>query len=419
MRNAKRKATTWLLLVFFTFIAVLAGAYSNGLNAHAAEDFRLWRQNDVRWGSNPIGGSTVRQSGCYITSIAMVAAASGARDTDEFDPGVFSADLNAINAFNQWGGLSSWSSVNKVVNEISITSYNLSFSSSDQSGKAAEIKKLLDEGSYVICNVGGHWVYIDGVIGDDVYMADPAKDEILMFEAYKNENITLYQTLKGKEPYSGFTPLYDVDKDGSGNGAAPVTASVSTSRTTSVQTSSVTTTTAVTSSAVKETTTLSETSAAKTATSAVPLDTHKTTTKAASGEYVTGEYYCTESKVPVYSEPNGKADNGLMIESGNIVDVVSVSGGFGEVRIGGRKLWIDLSCFEKASEEEIPVGDINSDGAYDAYDLAVINDYLSSLDRLPEGVSVLTGSEKAAADINGDGTVDNTDVLMFLMRVCN
>ena len=143
MRNFKVKGITGILLVLFTIIVFLAGVYRPQTTASAAEDFRLWRQNDERWGSYPIGGSTIRQSGCYMTSIAMVAVASGARDSENFDPGVFSKALNEINAFNQWGGLASWGSVNSVVNEISISSINLNFTSDDQSGKAAEIKKLL------------------------------------------------------------------------------------------------------------------------------------------------------------------------------------------------------------------------------------------------------------------------------------
>lgn len=397
MRNVKSKGITGILLALFIIFSVIAGAYRPRMTASAAEDFRLWRQNDERWSSCPIGGSTIRQSGCYMTSIAMVAVASGARDTESFDPGIFSKALNEINAFNQWGGLASWGSVNKVVNEISISSKNLNFASEDQSGKAAEIKKLLDEGSYVICNVGGHWVYIDGVIGDDVYMADPAKDEILMFEAYKNENITFYQTLKGKEPYSGFTPLYDVSDEKSED-----------------------TQDIVETSAAAVTTTTASVCISVTTTSTVAVTSVKATTKAAPVVYESGEYCCKEDDTKVCSIPDMSSVTDITLEKGNIVNVLSIDNGFGEVIVNGRKSWIELVRFEYVgSYKELDVGDINNDGSADEYDLAVINDYLSSFGSLPEGVSVLTRSEVAAADINGDGIVDNTDVLLFLMRVCN
>ncbi len=394
MRNFKVKGITGILLVLFTIIVFLAAVYRPQTTASAAEDFRLWRQNDERWGSYPIGGSTIRQSGCYMTSIAMVAVASGARDSENFDPGVFSKALNEINAFNQWGGLASWGSVNSVVNEISISSINLNFTSDDQSGKAAEIKKLLDEGSYVICNVGEHWVYIDGVIGDDVYMADPAKNEILMFEAYKNENITFYQTLKGKEPYKGFTPLYDVSSKMSNDEecSAPSECMVTTTAVSSLPLTTTSTTTA----------------------------NGKSTSQPAPDIKLTGEYCCKKNMANVYSAPKTDAECDISLKKGNIVDVVGIDNGFGEVMINGKKSWIDLEEFELTADvPELISGDINNDGSADEYDLAVLNEYLSSLGMLPEGVSVLTRNEVAAADINGDGTVDNTDVLVFLMHVCN
>ena len=151
MRTEKDNGIMRLLLTLLIVLGVMAGVYRPSQTAKAAEDFRLWRQMDSRWGNTAIGGSNVRRSGCYITSIAMVAVASGARDTSNFDPGVFAQQLNNIGAFNSSGGLSSWASVNKVVKEISIDSANLNFKSSDQKGKAAEIKAALDKGSYVIC----------------------------------------------------------------------------------------------------------------------------------------------------------------------------------------------------------------------------------------------------------------------------
>ncbi len=411
MRTVKDNGIRKLLLTFLMIIGVLAGAYRPVHTANAAEDFRLWRQMDSRWGDTAIGGSNVRRSGCYITSIAMVAVASGARNTTDFNPGVFAKQLNDIGAFNYSGGLSSWASVNKVVKEISIDSANLSFKSTDQKGKAAEIKAALDKGSYVICNVGGHWVYVDGVIGDDVYMADPAKDDILMFKAYNNANITLYQLLKGKTPYSGFTPLYTPD------GAASVTTAAVATTTTSTTTKAATTTTQATT-----TTKAAVTTKAATTTKAAAAATKEASTTAKPSTtvtYVKGEYYCPDSRtVTVYSE-DGK-ETAAVLEEGNIVDVIAVNGDMGEVVINSKKCSVRLSELVFAGNgKKLVMGDINNDGAFDGYDLALINEYIISRSRLPEGVSVLTKSEIAAADISGDGLIDNTDVLMYLMRICN
>ena len=406
MRTAKENGIIRLLLTFLIVFGVLAGVYRPAQTANAAEDFRLWRQMDSRWGNTAIGGSNVRRSGCYITSIAMVAVASGARTTDNFNPGVFAKQLNNIGAFNSSGGLSSWASVNKVVNEISISSANLNFKSTDQKGKAAEIKAALDKGSYVICNVGGHWVYVDGVIGDDVYMADPAKDDILMFKAYNNANITVYQLLKGKNPYSGFTPL--------GALVTTTTTTTTTSTTTSTITTTTTTATATTTTKIAVSTTKAVTTV--TATSAKSADAASSSTVT----YSKGEYYCPDSSiVKVYAEDDSKTI-AAVLEDGNIVDVIDVSGDMGQIMINGRKCRVRLSELEYAgASKKLVVGDINNDGAFDAYDLALVNEYIICRSRLPEGVSVLTKAEIAAADISGDGNIDNTDVLMYLMRICN
>ncbi|MBP5379800.1 MAG: dockerin type I repeat-containing protein [Ruminococcus sp.] len=401
MRTVREKRLFSVLLAVFILIGMLAGICQTNNKAHAAEDFRLWRQNDERWGDQPIGGSTVRSSGCYITSIAMAAVASGAKDTESFDPGVFAKTLNDMGAFNQWGGLSAWASVNKAIPEVSIATANLSFKSDTQSGKAAEIKEYLDKGLYVICNVGGHWVYIDGIIGDDVYMADPAKDEILMFEAYDNKNITLFQAIKGKEPYSGFTPLETAVKEEKSSAAV------------SSVTAALTTTTAAQSAKTTITTTKVTTTTAKAQTTPRPAVTTVT--------YKAGEYYCPDTvPVRVWSDIKTKKDAIASLSAGNVVNVLSVSGDVGEVKINGKRGYVELTKLWYAGEpEDYASGDVNNDGECNACDLALINEYLNSLGKLPEGVSVLTSSEAAAADISGDGIVDNDDVLLYLMLICN
>ena len=103
-------------IAFIMMIVMIAGSVDPKNTAHAAEDYRTWSQKDDRWANTAMGGSTIRESGCYVTSIAMVAAASGARDTDSFDPGVFARQLNNIGAFSWDGSLMYWASVNAAGN---------------------------------------------------------------------------------------------------------------------------------------------------------------------------------------------------------------------------------------------------------------------------------------------------------------
>lgn len=346
MQTFKRKGIHGVLLAAIIVIGLLAGVCRPCESAAAGEDFRTWRQLDERWADLPLGGSTVARSGCYITSIAMVAVASGARDTESFDPGVFAKALNDMGAFSPGGALVSWGDIQKAVNEVSVATPNINFTSTDPAGKAKEIKSYLDKGQYVICNVGGHWVYIDGVIGDEVYMADPAKDEILMFEAYNNSSITFFQVFNGKNKYSGFTPLTVFSK---------------------------------------------------------------------------GEYYCPQGRtVNVYADKEDKTEAVAVLEPGYVVSVSGVSTDMGQIYIGGYLGWIDLTELEFAGKPQtFTAGDINNDGVVNEYDLALLNDYLDSRWRLPYGVSTLTSSELAAADINGDGVLSDSDVLYYLMLICD
>ena len=134
-----------------------------------------------------------------------------------------------------------------------------------------------------------------------------------------------------------------------------------------------------------------------------------------------GEYYCTDSeKVDVYADMNDQKGSIAALEYGNIVNVVSISGSYGEVKIGGKKGWIDLSKLEYAgTAQKLEAGDINADGFTDEYDLALVNEYITKREKLPEGVFVLTSWEAKAADLSGDGIINNTDVLLYLMRICN
>ena len=451
MRTAKEKGMFRLLLTFVLIFGMIAGAYHPEKNFYVAAsddrtasdenneeeypvitDFRLWRQRDPRWASTPIGGSTLGSVGCYITSIAMAAVASGAREIGNFDPCVFAKQLNEIGAFTSGGALARWASITKIIPEVAITGGEKSFASSDQSGKAAEIKKNLESGFYVICNVGGHWVYIDGVIGDDVYMADPAKDEILMFKAYNNSSIRYYQLIKGKNPYSGFTPLYDVSDEGRTTAATTTktvkTTTTAASPTTTVAKVSTYVVQAVTQVVTAETAPSSSAPAAVTSTvKASPASTTTTSattapeTTTSTVTYLTGEYYCpSRSTVKVMGLVNDKECVLATLSEGDIIDVTKTEGSKGTVSIDGSEGFVELSELEFAGEtKELAVGDINNDGTLDSYDLAIINEYIASLDMLPDGVSILRKCEVAAADINGDGAVDSGDVLLYLMRICN
>ena len=138
-------------------------------------------------------------------------------------------------------------------------------------------------------------------------------------------------------------------------------------------------------------------------------------------EYKTGEYCYTDAEsMNVYTELENKGAVAAVIENGGVVNVLSVKGRYGELKIGGKKCWADLEKLEYVgNEKKLSAGDINGDGSADAYDLALLNEFITKREKLPEGISMLTSWEEKAADFSGDGAINNTDVLLYLMRICN
>lgn len=388
-------------IAFIMMIVMIAGAVDPKNTAHAAEDYRTWSQKDDRWANTAMGGSTIRESGCYVTSIAMVAAASGARDTDSFDPGVFARQLNNIGAFSWDGSLMYWASVNAVIPEVRIETANLEFTSYSREGKAAEMESWLNKGYYVICNVGGHWVYVDSISGGCVTMADPAKTETDLYSVYND--IYYYQVLSGKEPY------------GSQQTETLAVMPAETTTTTAFTTTTTTTTNITTTTTTTTTTTMTTTTTTMTTAAVSTVFMTKAADVIPTGEY----YYSGNETVNVYTDLSENTDTIAEMQNGDIVNVTRVIDGWGCINIDGTDAWVKLSELVYAGDGvELVPGDISGDGAADAVDLAVLNNYIRDLNDRPEGISTLRRCEIEAADISGDGIINDTDVLMYLMLIC-
>ncbi len=372
MNCCKKRTFTGIIFIAVSLIAILFYP----LKASAAEDYYKWRQNDSRWGSILLGDSTqtMAQSGCLVTSIAILAVHSGAEDADSFNPGTFVTALNSINAFSG-GAIASWSKITEVVPDVQFVK-KYTFTSSTQSGKAAEMKAINDEGYYMVCNVGNHWVFIESIDGSNVYMIDPAKDDTDLFSSYSLSSITELRVFSGKN--------------------APQS---STTQTTTAATTTSTTTITVTTTTTTTTTTATTTNSSK---------------------YKTGEYYASAKTVSIYSSASTNSSVIETVQKGYIVKITSFSGSMGCVQLGAEKGWISMSDLTYAgTQATLTKGDINDDGSVDKLDLALLNEYLSSLSELPDGISYLLESEIEAADLNNDGVVDNNDVLKYLSIICN
>ena len=389
-----------------------------------------------------------------------MAVHSGSVNPDSFNPAIFANALNGINGFTYGGSIASWSSVSAIIPDVQIMGVN-EFNSNDQKGKADEIRSVMEDGYYVICNVGNHWVFVEDVTEDGVYMIDPAKDDVLMFDSYDNYNITEYEILKGKNPSSlssataetatalttAFTTTYETittTTTEETTTSETTTTTTTTEETTTSETTTTTTTTeeTTTSETTTTTTTTEETTTSETTTTTTTTEettTSETTTttiteettipettsvpkftenisQTTENEPVSEFYYSGEETTCIYTSSGEVVAE---IETGNMVNVKKIENGKGLVIIDGTEAWIDMTdmVFNIEWTESVR-GDINKDGNIDLYDLSLLNEYIKSLKFLPEGVSILSQSEIENADINEDGVVDDGDVLEYLSIIC-
>ncbi|MDE5557725.1 MAG: dockerin type I repeat-containing protein [Ruminococcus sp.] len=445
MLNKKRKGLSGIALAVLVFMGTFNGFYSP-YNAHASEDYRTWRQTDKRWSDIPMGYSNVGASGCLVTSISIMAAHSGSVNPDNFNPAVFVNALNGINGFTYGGSIASWSSVSAIIPDVHIMGVN-KFTSSDQNGKADEIRSVMEDGYYVICNVGNHWVFVEDVTENDVYMIDPAKDDVLMFSSYNNYNITEYEILKGKNPSSlssasankatAVTTAFTTTNEKTKTTTTTTTQETTTSETTTTTTTEESTTSETTTTTTTEETTTFETTTTTTTTEETTTSETTTTTtteettipettsvpesvesisQTTESEPISEFYYSGEETTCIYTS---SGEIVAEIETGNMVNVKKIENGKGLVIIDGTEAWIDMTDMIFNLDWITSVrGDINKDGNIDLYDLSLLNEYLKSLKFLPDGISILSQSEIETADINGDGVVDNGDVLEYLSIIC-
>jgi len=171
-----------------------------------AGPYSTWRQSDSRWGSIPLGKSTVTISsaGCAATSVAIQIARSGVELAStfigNFNPGTFVSTLNNIGGFTNSGSIY-W----KKATNIAPTFVYSNIVTVNRSNALSVIAKYLqDSNNYLVVHVNGsnnrktsnHWVAVTGVTNNDIYMIDPASDSTSLDSTYGIEyvdRITIYR----------------------------------------------------------------------------------------------------------------------------------------------------------------------------------------------------------------------------------
>ena len=173
--------------------ATLAAVEERALLKAATGEYRSWKQYDSRWAGMYMspGTDTLNESGCLVTSIAILMVHSGSADEYGVDPGKLCTYLSNNGGFTSNSELY-WSKVNGAVEGFALANYKVSLSGS-RYDKAAQIKSYLDQGYYAVVSVGhgAHWVAVDRVDSDgNVYIFDPSYSYTSLFGNYSEEGVT-------------------------------------------------------------------------------------------------------------------------------------------------------------------------------------------------------------------------------------
>lgn len=170
--------------------------------SRASGDWSNWAQCDSRWGSVTLDPSnqTICRVGCLTTSLAILMAKSGTHLTvNNFSPATIARTVKYdYNGNMYWSG---WESVAPNWKLVSDTGSGVNGLGVGKKAKAQKIKSLLDQGCMLTVTVKpgeGHWVAVDYVIGDEVFIVDPANvNNRNLFSSYNVNNVTRAVCFKG------------------------------------------------------------------------------------------------------------------------------------------------------------------------------------------------------------------------------
>lgn len=150
-------------------------------------EFTSWKQYDQTWAGIPLGTSskTIKSAGCLVTSIAIQIAKSGTTiNLSNFNPGTFVQQINASIGFD--GPNYYWNSpVNSGV-APNFVYKGTEWVKGSLSERAARMQELQNQGYYIViqAKTDQHWVALDHVEGEKVYINDPGSNAVSLWDKY-------------------------------------------------------------------------------------------------------------------------------------------------------------------------------------------------------------------------------------------
>lgn len=200
--------------IFVAFI-VTSFIFMCSVTVSGADTYKTWLQSDSRWGSKTLGssGDTMAEIGCAVTAMAIQVVHSGSMSESNFNPGTLVDYLNSNGGFDSAGNLY-WGTVTGLAKDFTFEKRGY-FSSQSKSSIISELSSFIEDDYYVVMSVknNAHWVAVDYISGNTVYMMDPAQNSSTnLFDYYDASGMLQYRLFKGKnapsEPATSTTKYY-------------------------------------------------------------------------------------------------------------------------------------------------------------------------------------------------------------------
>ena len=154
-------------------------------------EIATWKQKGREWSNIRIGNTnkTIGDVGCLVTSVSILIKKSGVptKDIYPFNPGTFVTALNNVYGFD--GANLQYGPISKVVPGF-VYQDRVMLKGKTKQEKLSIIRKYQESGYYLAAEVAGatetsqHWVAIDNVVGDKIYMLDPGSEATDMWAQY-------------------------------------------------------------------------------------------------------------------------------------------------------------------------------------------------------------------------------------------
>lgn len=158
---------------------------------NAAGEFTNWKQCNESWSSIKLGksGKNICRIGCAATSVAIQIANSNAKVAiSKLDPGTFVETLNENGGFTS-GGEIDWGKASVVAPNFTYVGRDSLIG--DEEDKAQKLKNYINNNEYIVIGVHKaakdgitHWVALDSVSSNTVFMFDPGSANTKLFDTY-------------------------------------------------------------------------------------------------------------------------------------------------------------------------------------------------------------------------------------------